>query len=301
MQMVNTALITGATGFLGSALAKRLVQDGFKVRALSSGIGKKNTLNISEKIEWFPISEEGIAAAIPGVTHFFNFAVIYDRPIYSDELINQVNVVLPLKILSALEFGNTPVICVLGDSFYRKYPYTATAQVRYTRSKNILANSVMALSNRSANCYAMLLIEQLYGPGDRLDKVFPRVIYQLLDNFPRIPLTEGWQSRDFIHIADVIDAIMFIARTKWSGVIDVGCGSGISTQVRSVFKKLKTLTLSSSVLGFGDLPADQSIDNSIADIGWLQEQGWSCNISLDDGLKDFVNEIRQRYLKGIHA
>jgi len=114
---------------------------------------------------------------------------------------------------------------------------------------------------------------------------------------PRVPLTHGQQRRDFIHIADVIDAIMVTVRSQWTGVIDVGCGCGTSTPVRAVFEQLKALTHSPSVLGFGDMPSDQSIDESTADISWLQKQGWSCKVSLSAGLKDFVNDVSRRCAK----
>lgn len=294
MQTANTALVTGATGFVGSALVKRLLKEGFKVRALSSGTSRQTVADVSEQIEWFPLTDDGIAGATPGVTHFFNFAVIYDRATFSDEQINEVNVAMPLRILAALETSKNPVVCVFGDSFYRKYPYDATAQGRYTRSKDVFAKCVLALAECSKNRFAMLLIEQVYGPGEKLEKAYPRVIQQLLSHVPRVPLTHGQQRRDFIHIADVIDSILITACNHWSGVIDVGCGSGSSTPVRAVFEQLKVLTGSNSELGFGDFPSDQSIDDSSADISWLQKQGWSCKISLDVGLKDFVNEVSQR-------
>jgi nucleoside-diphosphate-sugar epimerase len=297
MQKANIALVTGATGFVGSALVKRLLKEGFEVRALSSGTSRQTVAEVSEQIEWFPLSDEGVAAAIPGVTHFFNFAVIYDRAGISDEQINEVNVVMPMRILAALETCKNPVVCVLGDSFYRKYPYNATAQGRYTRSKDLFAKRVLGLVEGSNNCFAMLLIEQVYGPGEKLEKAYPRVIRQLLGHVPRVPLTHGQQRRDFIHIADVIDSILVTARSHWSGVIDVGCGSGTSTPVRAVFEQLKVLTGSPTELGFGDIPSDQSIDDSTADIRWLQKQGWSCKISLEAGLKDFVDEVSQRCIE----
>lgn len=298
MQTAGIALVTGATGFIGSALVERLLREGFEVRALTSGSADTQKISsIYDRIRWFPVSNDGIVAAIPGVTHFFNFAVIYDRPQFSDELIHEVNVALPLRILSALKTSKIPVVCILGDSFYRKYPYNFTAQERYTRSKDMFAKSVWSLMDGGDNRFALLLIEQVYGPGESLDKAYPRVIKELLANASRIPLTHGNQRRDFIHISDVIDAVMLIARSHWLGVVEVGCGSGASTSVRSVFVRLKDLTHSTSVLGFGDLPSDQSISDSIANINWLKKQGWLCKISLESGLIDFVSGIRRRLIE----
>jgi nucleoside-diphosphate-sugar epimerase len=141
---------------------------------------------------------------------------------------------------------------------------------------------------------ALLLIEQVYGPGESLEKAYPRVARQLLQQAARVPLTEGTQKRDFLHIADTVEAALVAARSDWTGTVHVGCGSGVGTPVRSVFERLKDLAGSPSVLGFGDIPADQTIEESVADTRWLRARGWVPEVPLDAGLRDLVDDVRQR-------
>jgi nucleoside-diphosphate-sugar epimerase len=270
------------------------LREGITVRALSAGANRERLAGLEQEIEWFGTSEVDLLKAAQNVSQFFNFAVVYDRANVSSELIHEVNVVLPLRILDALRTCTSTVACVLGDSFYRKFPSTATAQVRYTESKNQLARCISDLPADHPCHVAVLLIEQVYGPGENLEKAYPRVVRQMLRHTPRVPLTAGTQRRDFIHVDDTVEAALLVGRSKWNGVAQVECGSGESKPVRDIFERLKALSSSRSTLDFGDLPADQTIDDSTADTAWLRKRGWQPTWTLEEGLQDFVADVKRR-------
>jgi nucleoside-diphosphate-sugar epimerase len=294
MSKPRISLVTGATGFIGSKVARGLLRDGFAVRAVSTGANRDRLAGLEQKIEWFGTSEVDLLKAAQDVSQFFNFAVVYDRANISSELIHEVNVMLPLRVLNALRSCSSRVACVLGDSFYRKFPSTATAQVRYTESKNQLTRCISDLPADHPCQVALFLIEQVYGPGENLEKAFPRVIRQLLRHTPRVALTAGTQRRDLIHVDDTVEAALLVGRSKWTGVAEVECGSGESTPVKDIFESLKAFSGSRSSLGFGDLPADQTIDDSAADTVWLRKRGWRPRWALEEGLQDFVVDVKRR-------
>lgn len=291
------AVISGATGFVGSRITAELIADGAEVRVLTSGTADRMRLgNLSERVSWWPTDDAGLTAATRDATCFFNFAVAYDRPTLDDVALQAVNVDLPLRVLAQLRQQGQPMTCVMGDTFFRKFPPEATRQARYTRSKIQLAEHLYEVSQDPKNPLriAMILMEQVYGPRDALTKVLPALTSELLRNVPRLATTHGRQQRDFVHIDDVATATMTAARADWRGLQDVECGTGIATPVREVLERLKELTGASTELGFGDLPSDQSIDASFADTTWLRERGWTPRVSLDVGLVTLVEDITLR-------
>lgn len=290
------AVVTGATGFIGSRVVKVLLESGSTVRAITSG--STTTDRIAEhnsKVKWFGVSDEELNQATKGATHFFNWAVVYDRPQHPDTLIDDVNVKLPLRILERLREETGPITCVLGDTFFRKFPTQATQQARYTKSKQALWNEVNRLEINSRMRIAFLQIEQVFGPGEALTKVFPFITSRIIANETRIPLTSGSQRRDFIYIDDVVIAAKSVMEAiDWQGKIVVECGSGDSHTVREIFEKLHSLAGTNSFLAFGELDNDQSIEESKADTKWLRQHGWQPKTTLTNGLIALVKDVAAR-------
>ncbi|MBZ8140436.1 hypothetical protein CLD22_11065 [Rubrivivax gelatinosus] len=294
MSLPKVAVLTGGTGFIGSRVARRLLAEGWQVRILSAS-GRREALGKQAvAVSWHSVGDADIEKAITGAMVYFNFAVAYDRPSVSDEILQRVNVDLPCRVMTALRKAGGMARCVLGDSFFRKFPPEATAQGRYTRSKTDQWTMAQALAAGDRLAVAMLRIEQVYGPGETLTKAFPSVVARLLRQEPRIALTQGLQRRDFVHVDDVADAALVVAQHHAKGATVIDCGSGSATPVREVFLQLHALTGSSSTLGFGDYPADQTIDSSQADLTWLEQAGWRPRISLSEGLRQLVDDVRAR-------
>lgn len=294
MSASGVAVLSGGTGFIGSRIARRLLADGWEVRLLSASGARDSLGQMAGRAAWYSVDDVDVARATEGATHYFNFAVVYDRATVSDETIHQVNVDLPRRVMDGLRIRGHRPVCVLGDSFFRKFPPEATAQRRYTRSKMAQWEMVQDLVTDGRIAAAMLRIEQVYGPGEALTKVFPSVVARMLRQEERIALTQGCQRRDFVHVDDVVEAALLVAHRHVSGASVVDCGTGIATPVREVFERLHALTRSRTVLGFGDLPADQTIDYSEADLAWLKREGWSPRIALDEGLRQLVEDVRAR-------
>jgi len=290
------AVVTGATGFIGSRVVKALLELGATVHAITSGSTPRDRLHEHlPKVKWFGVSDQDLSHATKGATHFFNWAVVYDRPQHPDALIYEVNVNLPLRIMERLREQTGTRTCVLGDTFFRKYLPQATQQARYTESKQALWEEVNRLEIDSRMRIAFLQIEQIYGPGEALTKVFPLITSRILANVTRIPLTSGSQRRDFIYVDDVVNAAMSVMDAKdWQGKIVVECGSGDAHTVREIFERLHALVGSTSILAFGDLHNDQSIEESKADTKWLRQHGWQPTIPLTSGLIALVKDVAAR-------
>jgi CDP-paratose synthetase len=291
----EVALVTGGTGFIGKRLVRALLKRDISVRIISSNKAKQSEyFGESDQIIWYGISDNELARAASGVTLFFNFAVAYDHPTVDDEAITEVNFVLPLKIISLLKRQEVAATCVLGDTFFRKFPPEATRQPRYTRSKINLAERISEEGHDSLVRLALLQIEQVYGPGDAFTKSLPSIVRSMILNRPMIPMTTGSQERDFIYVDDVVDAALLVANAEWKRFAIIECGSGNAVPVRQVFERLHKISNSRSVLGFGELKNEQSIPASSANTDWLKQRNWKPMTNLTEGLLLLVRDIQSR-------
>lgn len=82
-----------------------------------------------------------------------------------------------------------------------------------------------------------------YGPGEELKGDFASVVYlfirDIVKNKSPVVFGDGTQTRDFIFIDDVVDAIIKSAETTYIGIINVG--SGISTSFNDVIKTINDI------------------------------------------------------------
>ena len=292
------ALLTGANGFIGRPLLIHLLVSGWEVNILSSSGLMPEYLPVGSRVKLFPIDDFNIQIAAADIDAYFNFSVAYDVPGITIEGLNQTNSDLPVKILHAIiENNNESVACVLGDTFYRKFPLDSTLRPNYVKSKNLLVERLKEIvpKNDKSIRVALLIIEQVYGEGEKLYKAYPKVICQMLDQtVSNIPLTACTQSRDFIYVTDVVLAAILVAEQKWNGLLEMDCGSGKATPLRYVFTHLADLTKTKANLGFGELSPHQNIDESKGDIQTLSSFGWKPIVSLEAGLAAMVADVRLR-------
>jgi UDP-glucose 4-epimerase len=99
---------------------------------------------------------------------------------------------------------------------------------------------------------------------------------------------DGSQTRDFIHVDDIIDANIFCMNheEKFNGeFFDVGTGIETSlSKVRNEIEKIKSVQWELAPSRKGD------VKNSIANIEKLKECGWTAQISIEEGLKKCFGE-----------
>jgi nucleoside-diphosphate-sugar epimerase len=294
-------LLTGANGFLGKHIFDHLVTNGWQVNLLSSsGNLPLRDVAHNDLVRIFSYHDDQIEEATSNITAFLNFAVLYGAACTPTEDLNYVNLDLPIRILKAVIKNNsTPVNCIFGDTFYRKFPITDTLKRDYVNSKLSFEIALKKIVSETKKIRAaMLLIEQVYGPGEKLEKAYPRVVTQMLDkSISRVQLTSCEQQRDFIYVTDVAKAACLLAEKSWNGVIEVGCGSGISTDLQFVFRMLATFTETRAILGFGDLQPHQQFLVSKAKTDVLRKLGWQPMVSLDEGLKALVADVKTRLVQ----
>ncbi len=284
-------LITGASGFLGSALAKHLQQAGHDLALLLRPSSKLDRLNGSER--QFDIRRCGtdveveafVKRSTPEVV--IHTACAYGRQGETVSQILDANVRLGLVIFQSLlrigrqvTFINTGTVLMQNVSLY-------------ALSKHQFAEWGRTLAQQSAGNlrFVNVQLQHMYGPDDDASKFTTHVLQTCQRNAPELHLTAGEQRRDFIYIDDVVSAYRLLAeqRDQLEVVCDIEVGSGVAHPVREFVETAHRLTSSRTQLNFGRLPyRPNEAMLCQADISQMQALGWQPRFDLYAGLKKTI-------------
>ena len=180
----QSILVTGATGFTGQVLCRKLAKAGARIRAIA-----RNSSNISElndvEIEWVRgnvFDKDTLALAAEGVNYIFHVAAAFNEEMESEEDYRKVHV-YSTQILAKL---------VTGKPEFKRFLHVSTVGVHghieieradenyrfstgdaYQRTKLEAEEWLAEYSRESGLPYAVVRPGPIYGPGDkRLLKIF---------------------------------------------------------------------------------------------------------------------------------
>jgi len=134
----------------------------------------------------------------------------------------------------------------------------------------------------------------VYGLFDNKNKIIPFVINNCLKN-KRFNLTEGFQTRDFCHINDVVNALIKLLTSKnkkvTGKIFNIGFGRSIS--IKRLVEKIKR-KIGKGLPVFGKKKiSNKEIIHSKSSIKKIKQYiKWSPKISLDDGINSLIKHER---------
>jgi CDP-paratose synthetase len=280
-------LVTGATGFLGSALAAHLQGRGHHLAVLVRATSELRRLGARwSNFELGRCANDGEVTAFvrqvaPDVV--IHTACCYGRRGESELQISDSNVRFGLVVLDALlkcerqfAFINTGTVLNPGSNSYAlsKHQFMQWAQEIRARHADR-----MQLTN--------VLLQHMYGPGDDETKFPTHIVRACLRNDAVIKLTPGEQTRDFVYIDDVVMGyeVLLCNLHRLESMEEIELGSGIAVRLRDFVETAHTLTASRSQLCFGAVPyrAGEPM-HCQADTARLRALGWSPAYDLRTGL-----------------
>ncbi len=283
----RTVLLTGATGFLGSHIARALLYQRVRLYATArhtSSFGR--LLDIKEEIEW--IKTDGHLPSslreLPAIDCIVHCATNYGRGEATPISTIESNLMLPLQLLETTV--DNGLKCFINTDTYLDKGIN-----HYSLSKKQFAEWLESYKERLV-CINVVL-EHFYGPRDNKTKFVTWLTDQLLDQVERIPLTAGQQRRDFIYIDDVVAG--FLAIFRFAQDTDVGfhrfdVGSGTPISIRHFAELAKVMTGNSrTVLDFGAIPyRPGEVMDATIDIRALTALGWKPSVGLTEGLSKTI-------------
>lgn len=298
--------ITGATGFIGANLTRRLIKEKYETHILlrkTSNPWRITDILSSVKSHHIDITEltdlkKTIAKIKPEVIfHLANNGLYAGK---SSRYENQVavNIFGTVNLIEALKLVDYRCLVITGSS--AEYgPKKATMKEKDTT----LPTTIYGVTKLTSTLYAqmtaktslkpiiVLRLFSPFGPYDDKSRLIPYVIANALAAKP-IYLASPNSVRDFIFVEDVVDAYLatIMSARKFRGEI-INIGSGYQSTVRQVVSTILNITNSKSKIYWGSqIPRPQESPKWQADIKIAKNcLNWKPRHSLEEGLQKTIS------------
>ena len=297
-------LITGASGFVGSALVEKLSMSGCEVMALSRTCIETKT---TSTVQWLKADlslpesyREEVKAFSPEIVVHLSWQ---DIPDFSFDT-SIMNLNQSLEFLAfVLEIESCNKILISGSclEYNKAQGECKESDVCSPKDHFIWAkNSIyLWLSMRCAQKEVVLgwfRIFYVYGPGQRPGSLVPTILSSLKNN--ELPyLRTPKNANDYIFIDDVIDAfyVAIISKKISSGIYNLG--SGTSTTVLDICRYAEQIILGTDL---HTQQLERETKNSTVDTNfWAgidatkKKLDWSPKIALESGIKRTWNDFNK--------
>jgi nucleoside-diphosphate-sugar epimerase len=305
-----TVVLTGATGFIGSAVLNELRRRNIRTIVLlrpESDCGRLPKLAKDEKIIFRRLDEpeltEELRTRDPGIfihcawcgvggqerNADFQFTENVPLTLASVELAAGCGCRQWIGLGSQAEYGNANRIL---DENAPAQPTTL-----YGKAKLAAGTEALALCKKKNLAGAWLRIFSTYGPGDHPHWMIPHVIREFLSG--RAPqVTRCEQKWDYLFVADAARAIVAVADGKISGVFNLG--SGEARPLREIIELIRTETKAPVAPAYGAIAyRPDQVMHLQADIGKLRATtGWLPIVGLAEGVRETVNWEKKLFATG---
>lgn len=180
---------------------------------------------------------------------------------------------------SAAVYGN-PVYLPLDEN----HPTNPLSPYGLTK---LMGEEVVEFYGKLGLRYAVMRLFNVYGPCQ--NRAYAGVIVKFVERakqgLPPVIYGSGDQTRDFIHIDDVVKFIEIVIEKKARGVFNVGTGK--ATSIKELAKLVMRLVgIDAEPIYTSPRPGD--IMHSVADIRKALDLGWEPRIELRDGIKSLI-------------
>lgn len=322
MEKNDKIYIAGHNGLVGSALLKRLLSENYnnivvrnhKELDLTNQLDVVKFLN-KEKPKYVIIA----AAKVGGIMANYEYPAdfIYQNIMISSNLIR-----------TSYEVGVEKLINLGSSCIYPKYASQPIKEESLLTGLLEPTNEAYAIAKISAiklchyfnkqygTNFISLMPTNLYGPNDNFDKntshVLPGLIAKFnnaktnktMDNISDVDKEvvlwgDGSPKREFLHVDDLADAIVYIL--KYYNAIEIGEIINIGTGKDITIKELAIMI--SNIVGYtGNIKWDKSKPNGtprkVLEVSKINKLGWRYNIDLVEGIKMTNNWFISNYDNG---
>ena len=294
-------LITGAAGFLGSALAQRLIKNGHEVLGLDDlSTGKESAIPAGVNFELGDMLDRPkLWTLLQDVECVFHLAA---------RVAVQESILYPREYNSTNVGGTVSVMEAMRDVGVKRVVFTSSGAVYGAQEDQPLQeemrpapDSPYAVSKLSAEYYVKtigrlwgietvtLRIFNAYGPGQHLPAdhppVIPNFLKQAVQEGTLVIHNSGTQTRDFVYLDDVVDALVKASKALNVDGSTINIGSGKEVSIVDLSERVIEIT-GAKTQSINNPKATGGVNRMRADISRAEALlGFKPGISLSKGLK----------------
>jgi CDP-paratose synthetase len=287
---MQTILITGINGFLGSHLAKAF-SNVYDIIGLEYGLDNLHRIkDCNYKV--YDV-RQGIPKTVFTEQHIdiiIHAATFYGRENESAKDLAAANLFIPFELLDLCInykcslFINTDTVL---DRFISTYALTK----RHFQEWLYLRKNEIKVIN--------MQLEHFYGPGASENNFISSMMKRLLQNEPFIDLTAAEQKRDFVFIEDVVNAyqaVLYNLINLEGKYLDFEVANGNLIPIRELLLLMKNLTDSNTKLNFGAIPyRANELMESTSNNAALRNLGWQPKTNIKEGLIEILSSFNKLY------
>jgi len=295
--IVESILITGANGFLGSHLAQFFQKNHAKIYGISHG----NSINPEvEQIHDDILSVETLPSDVSTILHF---AALTDIPFCENnpDKCFEINVDGTKNMLELARKNDSRFIFASSSHVYGKPDSIPIDENFPLKPLSIHAKSKVkaeSICEEYAKLYGLkiLIIRtfSIYGSNSPSYSIISRIINQILSQ-EKIVLGNIKAKRDFLHVSDFLSAMDILIQNNFSGCSKFNVGYGKSFAIQELCEKLLEISYENlSIKSNPNLIRDNEIDELICNNLKLKKLGWIPKLSIDEGLTDVFHWFKSK-------
>ena len=298
--------VTGHRGMVGSAIVRRLEQQGY-TNIIGRTHAELDLMNQQAVFDFFAAEKPEyvyLAAAKVG-------GIMANNTYRGEFLYN--NMVIEMNVIHAAHMNGVKKLLFLGSScIYPRFAeqplkeeYLLTGELEPTNEPYAIAKIAGikicdAYRAQYGDNYISAMPTNLYGPNDHYDLQNSHVLPALIRRFHEAKLRgdadltlwgDGTPLREFLHVDDMAEAAVFLMETyNEPGHVNVGVGEDLT--IKALAEMIK------DIVGFeGTLSWDTSKPNGmyrkLMDVSKINALGWKAKI----GLRDGITAVYEQYAK----
>lgn len=293
---MSKAIVTGATGFIGSNLCRYLLDTSWEVIILTRKSSDYSSLkSIIHKIEIFEYDGK-----IDKLIHFFNskkvdvvfhlaaFSITEHETTHIGQLVDS-NITFGLHILEAMKYSKTRYLINTGTAWqhYKNSKYNPVNL--YAATKQAFESLIMYYVETEDIRVVTLKLFDTYGETDTRPKLL-NLLYSHAFSQTELRLSPGDQNLDLVHVDDVAKAYVQSYKhllQEGSKYAEFGVGTGSSIKLKdlvTMFERLSGVKL--KIVWGGRQYRRREVMDLWSTCDYVPE--WQIEIELEKGLQRYI-------------